>query len=361
MRYLFILIFVFALTAPTSATDFGNAPKDTKTNTHIGQNPGTPDEREGGEDMDNPVVINALPFDDTGNTSDNIDNYDVACPVGSSQSPDVVYSYTPTMNECIRVDLCGSGYDTKTYIFDGSYNVIACNDDYYYNDDCGEYVSLIEEAQLVAGSEYFIIIDGYGGDSGDYILNIRISDPAPPWPLMCEGLNEGEPPLGYNYADAFNGGCNSPQFGNPIADLTQAGDENGNLIFCGQSGWYNQSNGSTWRDTDWMYFMIGQSGMIEWTLEAEYQVNGLLLSGDCDAGINIADLITFTPSIPAFMMIIGNPGDVVMLWVGPSDYSPPSGFVGYEFSYKCIFTGLNADGPVPTSNLSFDAMKSLYR
>jgi len=60
----FFLIILLAGTA--SASDLGTTPQDAKTNTHIGINPGTPDGREGGEDMSTAVIINTLPFDDTG-------------------------------------------------------------------------------------------------------------------------------------------------------------------------------------------------------------------------------------------------------------------------------------------------------
>lgn len=354
MRYLLLLICVLTLAAPTSATDLGNAPKDTKTNPHIAQNPGTPDGREGGEDMASAILIETLPFSDSGNTSDNIDDYEVSCPYGSD-SPDVVYRHTPVTDILINVDLCGSSYDTKTYIMDGAMNVIACNDDAYFDDYCGVYVSLIEAAPLSGGMEYFIIIDGYGGDAGDYMLAMDSYIPPPPCFLTCDGLPEGEPPLNDSYYDAFNGGCNSPQFGEPFADLTTAADGNGELNFCGISGWFAGG-----RDTDWMHFMMGQSGMIEWTLDSEYPVYGFYLSGDCDAGITIEDQITAGPCQPDIMTVQGNPGDVVILWVGPTEFSPPGGFVGHEFNYTCDFTGL-APGIVPTSKYTFDAIKSLYR
>ncbi len=354
MRHLVSIFLIIALAGSATAQDLGGAPKNTKSNSHVGQNPGTPDGRQGGEDLGTAVAIDALPFFDTGNTSDNYDDLDPMCPYGSN-SPDVFYRYIPVADECVSVDLCGSSYDTKTYIMDGATNVIACNDDYYMDEECGIYVSYIEEAYLEAGMEYFIGVDGYGGDSGDYILEISVYIPPPPCFLTCDGLPEGEPALGPNYSDAFNGGCNSPEYDNPFADLTQAADADGELIFCGIAGWFDGI-----RDTDWMYFMIGEAGIIEWTLDAEYPVYGFLLSGTCDDGINVEDQITAGSCLPATMTIEGTPGDIVMLWVGPTEYSPPSGFVGYEFNYVGNFNGLAA-GVVSTSNFSFDAVKSMYR
>jgi hypothetical protein len=112
--------------------------------------------------MGTAVPITALPFSDTGATCDNLDDWDEVCPYTGSTSADVWYSYTPAADMMVSVDLWGSFYDTKTYILDAGYNVIACNDDFY-----SDWTSLIEAAQLYSGNTYYIVVDGYGGDCGD--------------------------------------------------------------------------------------------------------------------------------------------------------------------------------------------------
>lgn len=131
-------------------------------------------DREGGEDIANALPISGLPFNDTGNTCDNIDDYDEACPYTGSDSPDVVYSYTPTWGEIITIDLCGSSYDTKVFVYEAiAGNLVACDDDFYkFGDACGSWVSKIEDLNLLGGQTYYIVIDGYGGDCGDYELLI---------------------------------------------------------------------------------------------------------------------------------------------------------------------------------------------
>ncbi len=244
----FSLVIVFFGSAAMGTPNLGTTPKDSKINGHVGMNPGTPDGRQGGEDIGTAIVIDALPFSDTGNTTDNLDDYDEVCPYGPHESPDVVYSYTPDEDLFINVDLCGSGYDTKTFIYDSSMNVIACNDDFYFDDTCGVYVSLIEYAGLVAGETYYIVIDGYGGDAGDYILEFFEYVPDPPCILDCND-DEGEPAIVDGYEDDFNGGCNSPEYGYPFFEL-HANDA-GELVFGGQGGWYINSGGGNSRDTDW--------------------------------------------------------------------------------------------------------------
>ena len=357
MRTFTVLLLVIACLGSAYAFELGTQPRIEKDSSHVGQNPGTPDTRQGGEDMATAFPILSIPFSDTGNTTNHIDDYDAVCPYSGSTAPDLVYSYQPQEDIVLSVDLCGSGYDTKTYIFEGSGNLVFCNDDFYTDETCGMYVSKIESAFLNAGETYYFVIDGYGSDSGDYILDIQEFIVPPPCILICSWPLEGEPELMDGYEDAFNGGCNSPEFNNPFLDLTEVGDWNGNFELCGKSGWYN---GNTTRDTDWMYIMCGELGLVEWTVDAEYPVYGFLLEGDCADGISIGEQITAGPCMPATMTIQGYPGDIFMIWVGPTEYSGPPGFQGHEFNYIASFTGLNS-GVVSTENLSFDGIKSLYR
>ncbi len=358
MRYLAALFLILVFLSDANAFDLGTKPSNTKTNTHVGHNPGTPDGRQGGEDISSAILIHSIPFSDTGNTSDNFDDYDADCPYSTSTSPDVVYRFTPEFDLPLTVDLCGSGYDTKTYIMDADLNIIACNDDFYSDEICGSYVSMIEFADLSAGTEYFIVIDGYGEDAGDYILEVREYEFPAPCILPCSGLNEGEPSLQDGYEDAYNGGCNSPEFGNPYVDLTEMTDNIGELTLCGVSGWFNDN---TNRDTDWMYIRFGPLGLIEWTLDAEYPVFGFLLGGDCAAGITVDEQMNAGPCTPANMIIQGSPYQDIQVWVGPTEYSGPSGFVGHEFNYVAHFTGLDPIIGSATEKRSFGQIKSLYR
>lgn len=357
MRYLIALILLITLTGSATALDLGNVQKDTKTNTHIGQNPGTPDGREGGEDISTAVIVAAIPFTDTGNTSDNIHDYDAVCPYDGSISPDVVYSYTPPSDVTISVDLCGSAYDTKTYVMDGDLNIIACNDDHYMDEVCGQYVSFISEVSLYGGVEYFIVVDGYGGDSGDYILNLYFTMPYPPCTIICDGFPENEPPLGPDYDDAYNSGCGGSSFGFPFQDLN--GDSNGDLVFCGTSGWF-EYGGSDFRDTDWFTVIVGGTGTIEWTLDAEQETYGMLLGpSNCDEVGPLENFIV-GPCVPGTLILQGDPGEIIWLWVGPTEFTGPPGFEGYEYHYISTFTGLQA-GVIATDRVSFDSIKSLYR
>jgi len=356
MRKFILFVLMIVLVGSTTAADLSSIKKDFKTNSHVGMNLGTTDGRDGGEDMASAFVIDAIPFLDGGNTSDNLNDYDVECPYSGSTAPDVVYSFTPAADISLRLDLCGSGYDTKVYIVTADMNLIDCNDDAYTQDPCGVYVSLIENAALLAGTEYFIIIDGYGEDSGDYILEISEYIAPPPCILECTGLQEGEPALGPGYEDAFNGGCNSPEFGSPWSDLTWAADNMGELVLCGTAGWTD-----TGRDTDWNYLMLGEHGIVEITVDAEQTTNVYILSMTSCDDVEVVQSMTVGICNPHTLIVNGEPGDIFMVWFGAPEHTPPAGFVGYEYSYVAHFTGLVSGGYVATENISFDEIKSLYR
>ncbi len=356
MRTIVVILFLTVFLYSAFAGELGNQPSRLKDNTHVGQNPGSPDGRNGGETIETAVPIESLPFFDQGNTSDNINHYDVQCPYGGSLSPDVVFSYLPTEDGAVSVDLCGSGYDTAIWVFDADHNLIACNDDYYLDEECGNYCSFIESVDVLAGVPYFYVVDGYGSDSGDYTLAIDFVYPPEPCDLICDGIDEGEPPLVDGYSDLFNTGCNDESGVFPFQALQ--GDNNGELDFCGKSGWYN--TGGELRDTDWFTAIVGATGVVEWTADAEEECSMFQLGPlDCTE-VGVLFSAVAGPCEPATLMLQGAPGEVLWLWVGPSVYAPPEGFEGNEFDYICFFVGLE-DGVVTTDRVSFDRVKSLYR
>ncbi len=158
--------------------------------------------------------------------------------------------------------------------------------------------------------------------------------------------------------DAWNGGCNSPEFGNPFSILPMP-NYYGGLIYCGQSGWYINADGGNYRDTDWYIGMIGHTGVLEWTLDAEQETFGFLLEPHDCGTVSVADQITAGPCAPATMVIQSAPGALVWLWVGPTTFEAPGGFVGHEYMYICDLVGLSET--VATESITFDGIKSLYR
>ncbi|HIB31538.1 MAG TPA: hypothetical protein EYO45_00285, partial [Candidatus Marinimicrobia bacterium] len=126
-----------------------------------------------GDVIDNPFVVTGIPFEATGTTEGFNDDYDEVCPYTGSTSNDVVYMFA-TSGGTYDFSLCESGYDTKIYIYDINQVNIACNDDACNNSAGDPYRSLLENVTLDPGL-YYVIVDGYGGNNGEYQLLIDFS------------------------------------------------------------------------------------------------------------------------------------------------------------------------------------------
>lgn len=130
---------------------------------------------QGGEDIASATVIapGSLPTSLVGTTDGYADDYSDPCGYDGT-SPDVVYSYTPTVTEYVNFDMCASAYDTKLWVVEAStMTVLECNDD---GPDCTAYQSQIDIVECVAGETYYFIIGGYyyPDDAGDYQLDLAL-------------------------------------------------------------------------------------------------------------------------------------------------------------------------------------------
>lgn len=175
-------------------------------------------DRVGGEDIADAVFIPGIPYMDTGNTCAFVHDYDEICPYTNSTAPDVVYAYIPPSDDVVDIDLCGSDYDTKVYVYENvEGNLYACNDDFYYDYICGYYVSKIERVTLAAGNTYYIVIDGSGTDCGDYVLEISLNS-------MRDRVSYGQlgsaplPPVGMTLARSPDAGAGTPPPPDPATD-----------------------------------------------------------------------------------------------------------------------------------------------
>ena len=344
MRHLVVFVMMLCMVGVAFGADIGNVLPE-KGDSHINQAEGS-NPRQGGDTVFDATAIGGLPFSDAGTTAGYADDYTEACPYTGSTSPDVVYSLVGT-GGAVDVDLCGSSYDTKVFMYDEGLNLVACNDDFYFDDVCGVYVSKLEGVVLGDGT-YYIVIDGYGGDFGDYLLNVEGFSPCV---VECPdgAVLEGEPPLMDGYVDMYNGGCNTDAV-NPL-DFTQVlspGD------FCGIAGWYD----GTTRDTDWFVITLSEYGYVTWTCDAEQPTYmfELLNMPDCP-NVAVGQLFTAGPCLPAVMTVYGAPGSDVFLWAGPTTYSAPGGFIGNEYDYVCNFD----TGVVATEDATWSQLKSMYR
>ncbi len=295
--------------------------------------------RQGGDTIADAIPI-VLPYDGSGTTTGYTNDYDEICPVPGFDAPDVVYSLAPESTAPVIVDLHGSGYDTKVYIYDENLDVVACNDDFY-----SDYTSRVE-ALLAAGATYFIVIDGYAGDFGDYLIRACAFEP---WPDDCpDGAQiEGEPPMHDDYVDEFNGGCATGNQG-PVQPITAP-------VFCGVAGW---SGGVSWqKNFDYLAATMPASGELMVTIAAEiHTVVFQYHPTDCIDGAPV--LGTSCDSCDdTEMTIVGEPGEEIWIVVAPFVYQPPGWFDGNEYRYRLE---MNL-APVANHDRNMSNVRGLFR
>ena len=360
MRIAIAILMIMAVAGTAVATDLGNfrerPAKDTPTIFYV-----SPEEnKQGGDTINDATVIGNLPYTTTGTTTGFVDDYDGVCPYLGSTSPDVVYSFTPASDILLTVDLCGSSYDTKTYIFDSEFILLACNDDFYFTGDpCGEYVSKIDGAILPGGATYYIVVDGYGGDFGDYVLNVSeyeecfVDCPA-------DAVPEGEPPLHDGYDDQYNVGCGGQPPVFQYIDWTNDEDGlppfDGSAWLCGKSGWFLGPQGADYRDTDWFIVYALETGEMEVTVESEYPC--LLIKLDPPDCMNVEPELNVPTGCgePGTLLFPVTAGEEIWLWVGPTDFTGPV----TEFTYFMTVSN-NMFDAVPNQEKSWGGVKALYR
>jgi hypothetical protein len=273
--------------------------------------------RQGGDTFADALLITSEFFTADGTTAGFTDDYDEVCPYANSTSPDVVYRFTPAYEMVVDIDLLGSEYDTKVYVYGAGMELIACNDDFY-----PDYTSRIENLLLVPGVKYYIVIDGYGGSFGDYHLEMGI---IPPAEVECPAGSqpEGEPALADGYVDAFNGGCTNSDQGLNLLDF-------GWSFLCSKSGWFAGG-----RDHDWYrgYGIFDPYNSFEVFVVSEQAVRVAIYSGaDCEALV-VEDEAVLESLEEGYFHVGAYPDQEFWVEVHPAAEVPPPGFEGHEFDY----------------------------
>lgn len=139
-----------------------------------------------GDDFNNPIVVNSMPYNYTGSTANCFTNQ-----VSNRGSVDIVFEYTATPGALSATfSLCGSGYDTYLYLLDASQGTIASNDD-----ACG-LQSEISGQPVTGGQLYYVVVEGFSSSgTGPVTLTITEYSPCPfTGPVVSTGN-------GCNYVD----------------------------------------------------------------------------------------------------------------------------------------------------------------
>jgi hypothetical protein len=306
----------------------------------------------GGDTIGSATPIASLPYADSGNTCSYVNNYDAVCPYTGSLSPDVVYSFSPGAATAVDIDLCTSLYDTKVYVYaNNTSTLVACNDD-----ACGSdaFKSVLECVPLTPGNVYYIVVDGYFGDCGDYDLVVSECTPCI---VNCPagGVLEGEPDCANDTQDTYNGGCNS----NPPVWTAIPCDQapyNGTTM-CGTYGGFTYF-GLSYRDTDWYTVTLTEASAISWCVEGEY--DSLIGIIDGNAGCPVTSFYDYNFGSPCASACVNAnlPAGEWWFFVATSGFGSTAGPCGGN--YNATLTGYNCP-PVSVEAASWGSIKNLYR
>jgi len=111
------------------------------------------------------TLTHSWPGTAVGSTTAYLNDYSSWSCQSSSGGPDVVYQLPLGVAATVTIDTIGSGFDTVLALLDSGCSEIDCDDD-----GAGYPESRIITS-LAAGT-YYIVVDGYGGASGSYVLNV---------------------------------------------------------------------------------------------------------------------------------------------------------------------------------------------
>ena len=126
-------------------------------------------------------IIGSLPYTHQYFNTSASNNWDVS----GSDGADIAYQLILTDSTTINVTTCAgfTDYDTKLEIFTADGNCAATSTGNYDDDDPSctissvnptSYASLLSNVTLAEGT-YYIVVDGYSGDVGNYQLDVAVS------------------------------------------------------------------------------------------------------------------------------------------------------------------------------------------
>jgi hypothetical protein len=296
---------------PADYLDMLEQMKQEAARNHIPSKPAPGVRLVGGDRCEDATVIPGIPYSDFGNTCDYTNDYDEVCPYTGSTAPDVVYSYTPEADIDVTINLCVgiTDYDTKLYVYedvcqvpDDGQDPYACNDDDCVAPGGQDYVSRITCLSLYAGHTYYIVVDGFGEECGNYTMDVTVCEECV---VECpEGAQIEQEPCG----DDTNGGCNTDPANPPVEAITLG------TPVCG-TAWAD----ADFRDTDWFELTFDEVVSLTVTGEAEFPLQLLVIyNADCNNLLYSYTLVD--PCVVGQVTVTAGPG-AAWVWIGDQAFS----------------------------------------
>ncbi|HSE96919.1 MAG TPA: hypothetical protein VLD57_01530, partial [Blastocatellia bacterium] len=156
-----------------------------------------------GETCATPIEVPAsqLPFTAQGTTFGTIDHLNPGTPCLRSQQsargPDLVYRFVPASTQSYVITATPVGnYDLTTYVVTDCNTFSSCT----AGDFAGAGNEEVIRRPLNAGTTYFIVVDGFQGDAGDFTLKIEpaiILSPAAPTNLVATIVSDTQVDLSW--------------------------------------------------------------------------------------------------------------------------------------------------------------------
>ena len=148
------------------------------------------------------IDTSRLPFSTFGTTFGAFNDLDpgTSCftQVLSTRGPDVVFQFTPADTQLYIIEVVPSGnYDTSLYVTTDCSTIAGC----ISADVGGSGATETIRHSLDAGTTYFIVVDGFGGDAGDFGFSVTPSmshAPAPPSDLTATAVSSTQVNLAWH-------------------------------------------------------------------------------------------------------------------------------------------------------------------
>src|SRR5215813_7884748 len=116
----------------------------------------------------------------------------------STRGPDLIYQFTPGDTQGYRIVATPTGhYDLSVYVTTDCASIASCS---------GSDIGGLGDAEtvlrnLTAGTTYFIVVDGFGGDAGDFTLSVTPTiprTPVAPSDLMATAISSSQIDLSWH-------------------------------------------------------------------------------------------------------------------------------------------------------------------
>lgn len=161
-----------------------------------------------GNMMSSALTVGSLPYNNAGSTvcyTDEIGN----------PSNDVWFMYIiESCTDSLIVSLDSSNYDTYLRILDAAGNQLDFDDDGGVGATSREVISVFNDTDYNEGDTIFIVVEGFSGNNGDYVLDISRTTGTPPNDMASGAMMVATAPASLS----GNTSCFSNTIGNTAAD-----------------------------------------------------------------------------------------------------------------------------------------------